>query len=245
MRSKPKKFKWNKEAVAGIVLALLPFVGFLIFSGFPLVISFIGLFCDIDLYNIGNFAWNNFEGFKVIFSPGYSVDTYGIDIAHYFYRACIVTLCLTATQFVTLGIALGISVLLASKPVGHKAFQIFFFVPYICSTVAVALMWSWIFSGEPSGVLNSLFGTNIRWRENPSTMIWTIVIAIIWQAPGYGIVMYKAALANIDASQYEAASLDGANAWQRFRYVTAPGIAPTTFFLMIAGVVAGLTISPR
>lgn len=62
----------------------------------------------------------------------------------------------------------------------------------------------------------------------------------MWQAPGYGIVMYKAALANIDTSQYEAAALDGANAWQNFWYITLPGIAPTTFFLMISGVSAGL-----
>lgn len=52
--------------------------------------------------------------------------------------------------------------------------------------------------------------------------------------------MYKAALANIDTSQYEAAALDGANAWQNFWYITLPGIAPTTFFLMISGVSAGL-----
>ena len=61
----------------------------------------------------------------------------------------------------------------------------------------------------------------------------------MWQAPGYGIVMYKAALANVDNAQYEAASLDGANAWQKFWYVTLPGIAPTTFFLLLSGVSAG------
>lgn len=235
-----RRSKWNKEAVVGLVLALLPLIGFLIFSGFPLIISFLGLFCDIDLYNIGSISWNNFEGFKVIFKPEYSIPTYGLDMAHYFYRACGITVWLATTQIITLVIALGISVLLATKVRGHKIFQILFFVPYICSTVAVTLMWGWIFSGETSGVLNSIFGTSQKWLEDPSTMTWTIMVAIIWQAPGYGIVMYKAALANIDASQYEAAALDGANAWQKFRYVTLPGVAPTTFYLLIAGISAGL-----
>ena len=237
---KRRRKKWNKEAVAGLILALLPLVGFLIFSGFPLVISFIALFCDVDLYNPGNFVWNNFEGFKIIFKNGYSLPTYGLDIAHYFYKACGITLWVASTQFVTLLIALIISVLLATKVKGHKVFQILFFVPYICSSVAVSLMWRWIFSGDSSGVLNTIFGTSRKWLNDPATMTWTIIVAVIWQAPGYGIVMYKAALANIDNAQYEAAMLDGANAFQKFIYVTIPGIAPTTFYLLIAGICTGL-----
>ena len=63
---------------------------------------------------------------------------------------------------------------------------------------------------------------------------------MIWQAPGYGIVMYKAAFTGIDKHLYEAASTDGANAWHKFVHVTLPGISPTTFFLLQAGAMAGL-----
>ena len=62
----------------------------------------------------------------------------------------------------------------------------------------------------------------------------------MWSAPGYGIVMYKAAFSNINSALYEAAAVDGANAWHKFRHVTLPGISPTTFYLMQAGVGAGL-----
>ena len=82
--------------------------------------------------------------------------------------------------------------------------------------------------------------TAIRWINNPKTIPWTIIVATIWQAPAYGTVMFKAALANVEQSQYEAASLDGANSWQKFRYVTIPGIMPTIFYLLIAGIGAGL-----
>jgi ABC-type sugar transport system permease subunit len=100
-------------------------------------------------------------------------------------------------------------------------------------------MWRWILDWE-GGILNSILGTDIKWLEDPKTITWCIIIAIIWQAPGYGIVMYKAAFSNINNALYEAAEIDGANAWQKFRTVTLPGIAPTTFFLLQAGVVAGL-----
>ena len=117
--------------------------------------------------------------------------------------------------------------------------RILFFIPYICSTVAVSLMWRWILDYE-GGILNSILGTNIEWLRDTNTITWCIIIATIWQAPGYGIVMYKAAFSNINDALYEAAELDGANAWQKFRNVTLPGISPTTFFLLQAGVMAGL-----
>ena len=234
-----KKRKWTPEACVALLLAIIPLVGFVVFSGFPLMISIIALFCDVDLYQLGDFIWNAFEGFKVVFSDGYSVATYGPNMAPYFYKAIGITVWVASTQLVTLVIALAISVLLATNPKGRMIFQILYFIPYICSTVAVSLMWRWFFNGETSGVLNTLLGAQIRWLEEPSWMAWCIIVAIIWQAPGYGIVMYKAALANVDSAQYEAASLDGANAWQRFWYITLPGIAPTTFFLLLSGVSAG------
>jgi multiple sugar transport system permease protein len=129
--------------------------------------------------------------------------------------------------------------LLHEKPKGGKLFQILFFIPYICSTVAVSLMWRWILDWD-GGILNSILGTNIKWLEDPNTITWCIIVSILWQAPGYGIVMYKAAFSNINNDLYEAAALDGANAWQKFKTVTLPGVAPTTFFLLQAGVVAGL-----
>lgn len=238
-KTQKKRSKWNKEAVIGLILALIPIIGFLIFNGLPFIISVLALFSDVDLYQLGSFSWNNFEGFKVIFSDGYSLPSYGLNMAYYFRKACLITLWVASTQIVTLLIALVISVLLATNVKGHKVFQVLFFVPYICSTVAVSLMWRWVFSGEDSGVLNTILGTSIKWLNEPSMMTWTIIVAIIWQAPGYGIVMYKSALANIDSTQYEAAELDGANSWNKFIYITLPEIAPTTFYLLIAGIGAG------
>lgn len=234
-----QKKRWRKEHYLALIVACIPLLGFIIFNGFPLVISFIGMFCNVDLYDLGNIQWNNFEGFKSVFIPGHANELFYFDLSKYFYKAIVITLWIASTQLITLAIALFIATLLREKPNGAKLFQILFFIPYICSTVAVSLMFRWIFDME-GGILNGILGTNIDWLYDTKTITWCIIIATIWQAPGYGIVMYKAAFSNINDALYEAAELDGANAWQKFRNVTLPGISPTTFFLLQAGVMAGL-----
>lgn len=234
-----KKKKWRKEHYFALFVACIPLLGFIVFNGFPLVISFIGMFCNVDLYDLTNIQWNNFEGFKSVFIPGHANELFYFDLSKYFYKSVVITVWIASTQLITLAIALFIATLLREKPNGAKLFQILFFIPYICSTVAVSLMWRWILDYE-GGILNSILGTNIEWLRDTNTITWCIIIATIWQAPGYGIVMYKAAFSNINDALYEAAELDGANAWQKFRNVTLPGISPTTFFLLQAGVMAGL-----
>jgi multiple sugar transport system permease protein len=236
-RLQARKPKWRKEQIFAMVVACIPLLGFIIFNGFPLIISFIGMFCNVDLYDLTNIQWNNFEGFKSVFIPRHAYDLFYFDLAKYFYKAVIITVWIASTQLVTLLVALFVATLLHEKPNGAKLFQILFFIPYICSTVAVSLMWRWILDWE-GGILNSLLGTDIRWLEDPKTITWCIIIAIIWQAPGYGIVMYKAAFSNVNQSLYEAAALDGAGEWNQFVHITLPSIAPTTFYLIIVRMIA-------
>jgi len=239
MKTSKTTTKWRREQKLALVLSVIPLVGFIIFNGFPLIISFIGMFCNVDLYDLTNIQWNNFEGFKSVFIPRHAYELFYFDLSKYFYKAVVITIWVASTQLVTLLMALFFATLLREKYAGSKVFQVLFFIPYICSTVAVALMWRWIFDWE-GGILNTILGTDIKWLENPETMTWCIIVAIIWSAPGYGIVMYKAAFSNINNALYEAAAIDGANTWQKFWNVTLPGISPTTFFLLQAGVGAGL-----
>ena len=228
----------RKERLA-LLLAPTPLIGFIIFNGLPLIISLVGLFFNVDLYDISKIQWNDFEGFKSVFVPGHGFDLFGFDVGKYFYKSFGITMWIASTQLLTLGIALVIAVLLERKLRGTGLFRVLFFIPYICSSVSVGLMWKWIFAYE-GGILNSVFGTNIEWLQDPAYMTWCIIIAVIWQAPGYGIVMYKAAFSNVNQSLYEAAALDGAGEWNQFVHITLPSIAPTTFYLMMAGVVAGV-----
>ena len=153
-----------------------------------------------------------------------------------------ITLIVASAQFVSLLIAITVAAFLSQNVKGTRVFQTLFFIPYICSTVAVTIMWIQIFGGK--GALNALFGTNIEWlnnMDNPYTLTFAIFISVVWQAPGYGIVMYCSAFKAINPSLYEAASLDGANAFQKFIHITLPGISSITLFLVLAGVLAGFT----
>ena len=226
-----KKHVWTKETVFALIVVLIPLIGYVVFNGLPVVLSFSLLFSEIEGFDISTIKWNNFANFQTVFSD------------ERFWKSIWITLWIASTQLVTLAIALVISVLLARRPRGRVFFQVLYFVPYICSSVAVAIMWKWVFDGT-HGLLNALLGTHIDWlnnTENPSTLTWAIITSIIWQAPGYGIVMFKAALDSVNPALYEASEIDGANGIEQFWNITIPSIAPTTFYLLFTGILAGFT----
>jgi len=227
---KPRR-KFKAEAIIGLCGALFPLVGFVLFNVFPIALSFGAMFCDVEYGQIDTMVWNNFANFSAAFTDQRFLHSIGI------------TLWLATAQFVSLGIALFIAFLLSKKTFGSRVFQILYFIPYVCSSVAVGIMWMTVFSHN--GILNQIFNNDINYLNNPddtSTLTWAIFISIVWQSPGYGIVMYKAAFAAVNPVLYEAAKIDGANEWKQFVHITLPGIAPTTFFLMMAGIGAGLTM---
>ena len=78
--------------------------------------------------------------------------------------------------------------------------------------------------------------------EHPRRLVFAIYVTIMWQAPAYGIVMFKAALKNVNPSLYEAASLDGAGAFAKFRHVTMPAIKSVFLFLLLCSITNGLAV---
>ena len=231
-RKLPKKRKWKSVQWLCFGLALIPIVSFAVFSGVPVVLSFISMFTNMENNDLSTMEWNTFQNFIEVFHD------------ERFWRSWKTTFWLASAQLVTLVIALIISVLLEQKVKGAKAMQVLFFIPYICSAVAVAIMWQWVFSKD-FGVLNAIFGANIDWlndAEHPSRLVWCVYITTVWSAPAYGIVMFKAALKNVNPSLYEAASLDGANGFDRFWYVTLPAIKQVTLFLLLASITGGLAV---
>lgn len=126
---------------------------------------------------------------------------------------------------------------------GEKAFRTIYYLPYISSIVALVLIWQWLFNNE-YGLINnflSIFGVEgPNWLNDP---VWTkrmIVIMISWKLTGFVSIYYIAALKNIPASCYEAAQIDGASPVQQFFKITLPLITPTTFFLLIIGLIGSL-----
>ncbi len=165
----------------------------------------------------------------------------------------------------TIALGLFFAYLLYQGVRGRGVYRTVFFLPYVISTVASAVVWAWVFdpgSGllsvvfkragieplrwliEPSGlvqvVAQRLHWTIPSWAQGPSLALVAISIFSIWQALGYDIVIFLAGLTNIPHELYEAARIDGANALQLFRHITVPLLAPTTFFVVVISVIGSL-----
>jgi len=139
-----------------------------------------------------------------------------------------------------LGLSLLVAVLLSKKIRGLGLFRTAFFIPYIASMTAIAIVWRWIL--QPRGLLNlvlnsagSLFGAapgEIRWLQQPGWARVAIIIFIVWKTMGFNILIFLTRLLDINPSYYEAADIDGANALAKFRFITWPLLFPTTLFLL-------------
>ena len=226
-----KKKILTRQNILCWVIVSVPLLAFFAFNGFTIIFSVMAMFGEMEYNRLDTLQWNGFENFIRI----------GEDIGT-IWQSVKVTFVMVLAQFASLTIAIIMAAFLSQGVRGTRFFQTLYFIPYVCSSVAVSIMWTVIFGWN--GALNSLLGTDIDWlnnMENPSTLTWAIFISVIWQAPGYGIVMYCSAFKSINPALYEAADLDGANAFKKFWYVTIPGISTITFFLILAGITAGLT----
>ena len=115
-----------------------------------------------------------------------------------------------------------------------------YFVPVVTSSIAVSMVWQWMYQPE-WGVFNSLLkivgiqGPN--WLFSTTWSMPAVILLSIWKNVGYSVVLYLAALQSVPESLYESAMIDGANSWQRFWKVTMPLISPTTFFIIVLSVI--------
>jgi multiple sugar transport system permease protein/sn-glycerol 3-phosphate transport system permease protein len=141
----------------------------------------------------------------------------------------------------TIAIGMALALLLNQKLVGRDAARSVLFAPYMLSGAAIAVVWVYIF--DPNyGLLRvvvSPFGlVPPNWLRDTYWAMPAVIIVYTWKNLGYTMVICLAGLQAIPRELYEAATTDGANAWERFRHVTIPGLAPITFFLLVTGILA-------
>ncbi|MBT2496728.1 sugar ABC transporter permease [Microbacterium sp. ISL-59] len=145
---------------------------------------------------------------------------------------------LTVPAKIVIGLGLGLA--LARIPRFGTFFRLALFFPTTCSVVAVAFIWMYLYDAD--GILNQfarMVGLPaVNWMA-PERALSSIGLMIVWAGVGYVALLYVAGLKAIPNEYYDAARVDGANAWQRFRYLTLPMLTPTTFFVLITGVIAG------
>lgn len=137
------------------------------------------------------------------------------------------------------GIALCLALMINQKLRGINVFRTIYFMPVVISMVVVALLWRFIYDGQ-NGLLNTLLSTltfglfqPVDWLGNASTAFPSLIAMSIWQAVGFHMVIWLSGLQTIPVSLYEAADIEGVTAWQRFRYVTWPGLRNTAILVLL------------
>lgn len=136
--------------------------------------------------------------------------------------------------------ALGVALALNTRMPALGAIRTAFFLPVVSSWVAVALLWTWMFNpkfGLVNYGLSSLGIDGPAWLYDPNWAMPAIILTSVWKDLGFVMVVFLAGLQSIPRDYYEAASLDGANSWERLRSITLPLLAPTTFFVAIISII--------
>jgi ABC-type sugar transport system permease subunit len=120
-----------------------------------------------------------------------------------------------------------------------------YFAPYLLASTVVSLFFTWMYNPQ-LGLFNDFLSTiglpEVAWLNDPNVAMWAIVIATLWWTVGFNFLLYLAAMQNIPAQHYEAASLDGAGAWRQFFSITLPQLTPTTVMIVLLQILASLKI---
>lgn len=141
----------------------------------------------------------------------------------------------------TLGLGLLVALLLNEKLKGRNAVRALVFAPYLLSGAAIGIVWAYIFDPR-FGLLAQILGwfaiPSPHWLDRPAWALPAIIIVYVWKNLGFATVIFLAGLQGIPQDLYDAAKVDGAGRWWRFRSVTLPMLSPISFFLMVTSVLA-------
>ncbi|WBQ08349.1 carbohydrate ABC transporter permease [Kribbella sp. CA-293567] len=204
---------------------ILPnFVGFAALTLVPVIASLALSFLDWDSYSSPR--WVGLENFDRMIHN----ETFWTALKNTTYYA-------VGHVPLTLCAALGFAVLLNQRLRAVQFFRTALFFPYITSLVAVAVVWNMLLSPEVGPVNQFLRAIGIDsppgWTTSTTWAMPAVILASVWRDLGYYMILYLAGLQTIPAELYEAAQVDGASGWQRFRHITVPSLRPTTFFVLI------------
>lgn len=216
----------QREALTGWLFVSPALIGFGIFTFGAILYSLYLSFTDYDMFGtpewvgLGNYikAFTNDEYFYQYFGNTF------------YFAIALVPVVLVISLFLAI---------LINKKVGRltKAYRVALFLPSITSTVAVSMVWLWIFNPD-MGILNNFltaigFHNPPMWLSDPEWSKPALIIMRVWQMSGYYMLLFLAGLQTIPETLYEAAEVDGASSWQRFTRITVPMLSNTTFVVVI------------
>lgn len=221
-----------KDSTWAVLLLLPNLLGFLMFTLFPVIGTFLIGFTDWNMADRLN--WIGLENYKALTED----ETFRKVFRNTLYYSAV---------SVPLGMAvsLGLAVFLNQKLRFIRFYRAAFFMPVISSFVAVAVIWQWIYNPD-YGLLNYFLGwfgiKGVSWLTSSVWAMPAIIITTVWKNLGYNMLIFLAGLQGIPESYYEAADIDGARWYNKFRSITIPLLSPTTFFVTVTSIIGSFQV---
>lgn len=224
------------EAIAGYIFAAPWILGFLAFTLGPIIASIIFSFCDYDVLHPAR--WAGLTNYRDLFTYDWP------DMSKALYNAAFLAVFGLPLGLIT---SLSIALLLNTKVGGMTWYRTIYYLPSIVPVVANAILWIWILN-PPYGLVNAAWRATLTQWFGIAAPGWLtsevyakpgLILMGLWGAGG-GMILWLAGLQGIPQHLYEAADLDGANWWARFRHVTLPMLTPYMFFNLIMGTIGVL-----
>jgi len=217
----------RRKQVTGFLFVLPVLVFFAVFSVYPMLKAFQISFFDWDLVSPMKFA-----GLKNYASLLSSTSF------HQSFKVTWTYIAMVYPVAWTLGFAL--AVLLRDNFPGRSFFRTAFFLPVVFPMIGVSLAW-WVMY-QPGGLVDGIIGKTLNWMTRSRYAMPGIAIMEIWRETGYWMVLFLVGLQNIHTEYYEAASIDGASAWQKIRYITLPLMKPVFSLVVIISLIWGMQV---
>ncbi|TBL80755.1 carbohydrate ABC transporter permease [Paenibacillus thalictri] len=232
-QSRAKRLKYFNNA-AGYAFISPWLIGFFVFSVVPILASLYLAFTKYDILSAPE--WIGVKNFTTMFTED----------PRYWKSVQATLLFVFIAVPLRLAFALGVAALLNAKLKMVGLFRAAYYLPtLIGGSVAVAVMWRQLFGSQ--GAFNSFLGlvlgspVKVSWITHPTTAIISLMLLSVWQF-GSAMLIFLAGLKQVPAELYEAATVDGAGAWQRFRRITLPLITPVIFFNLVMGIINGFKV---
>ena len=228
----------GQKYITTVLFLLIPLVLLILFTLIPALNMGIYSFQKRDQLGV-SVEWVGLDNYARLFTDESYLKTFANSIYYLF------------GSFVQLSLALFIATLLCSKIKFANLFKGVLFFPYMMNGVAVSLIFRRFFQKgdgitNTEGTLNSIlvmFGAEpVKWLSNPDIVNFCLVFASVWRYIGFDIVMFIGAIQSISPDIYEAADLDGANSWQRFRYIIFPSIRPIVALQLILAIKGAVSV---
>ena len=214
----------TKKTLTVLLFVLPAMIPMTLFWIMPILKSSWLSFTDWD-YMSADYSYVGFDNYAAIF-----------DDSRFWGAMKVTGIFAAGTLIPTLLIGLTLALVLQNNMKFKGLYQFLVFSPWITPTVAISIVWCWIFQtkgGLANEILHLIGMSDLRWLQSSDTALLAVIIVTVWKGIGYACIFYLTALDKIPRERYEAASLDGAGFWDKLKYITLPGVSPTTFFLSI------------